>query len=93
MSGESHTTTDHHTIRQWAEARDGKPARVSSTASGDAEHAGVLRINFPGYAEENLEDIDWDTFFSTFEEQQLAFVYQDKTSDGSTSRFNKFTRR
>ena len=29
------TTTDHATIRAWAEARDGKPARVKGT--GDAE--------------------------------------------------------
>ena len=89
----SHTTTDHEEIRRWVEERGGHPATVKGTEHGDQE-AGILRINFPGSpADDSLEDIDWDTFFSKFEESKLAFIYQDETADGQESRFGKFVRR
>ena len=52
----------------------------------------VLRIDF-GEPEESLEEISWDEFFKIFDENNLAFLYQDKTSDGKPSRFNKFVER
>lgn len=81
---EAKTTTDHETIRKWAEERDGHPARVKDSGPG-----GLLRIDF-GEPEENLENIDWDTFFEIFDDSELEFLYQEKTKDGGTSRFNKF---
>ncbi len=64
----SQVTTDHDEIRRWAEERGGHPASVQGTEHG-SEHAGILRIRFPGSSsDEALEDIDWDTFFSKFEE-------------------------
>jgi hypothetical protein len=81
------TTTDHDEIRKWAEARDGHPARVKNRGEG-----GILRIDF-GEPEESLEIIDWDEFFEIFEQNKLAFLHQDKTKDGATSRFNKFVER
>ncbi|HET7369567.1 MAG TPA: hypothetical protein VFK45_01865 [Gammaproteobacteria bacterium] len=93
MAGESHTTTDHNTIRRWAEARDGLPATVRGTEAG-GEHAGILRIEFPGVGnDEKLEQIGWDEFFDKFEESDLAFLYQDETKGGDTSRFFKFVSR
>lgn len=94
MAGESHTTTDHETIRRWAEARDGQPATVRDTAHR-GEHAGVLRIEFPdaGGNDEKLEAITWDEFFDKFDGEELAFLYQDETSGGDTSRFFKFVSR
>ena len=86
MSGESRTTTDHDTIRKWAEERDGHPAKVATTGDG-----GVLRIDF-GEPEEALEEITWEEFFQIFDENKLAFLYQDEV-DGGTSRFNKFVER
>ncbi len=91
MAGESTTTTDHETIRKWTEARDGEPAHIVGT--GDEDDAGLLRINFPGYDEENLEKISWDEFFEKFDEKNLAFLYQDELSSGDTSRFFKFVSR
>jgi hypothetical protein len=91
MSSSSNTTTDHNTIKKWVEERDGKPAKVKDT--GSKKDAGVLRINFPGGAEESLEDISWDEFFEKFEKEKLAFLYQDKKSDGETSTFNKLVNR
>jgi hypothetical protein len=87
MAGTSKQTTDHETIRHWAEQRGGKPAVVKGTEDG--EGGGVLRINFPGGAEETLQDISWEDFFKTFDERNLVFVYQDKTANGSESRFFK----
>lgn len=51
---------------------------------------GLLRINFPGYAEEGLQDIAWDKFFTIFDENDLGFLYQEETKDGKQSRFCKF---
>ena len=89
----SKRTTDHAKIRRWAEARNGKPARVQGTA--EAEDAALLRIDFPEEheEEEELEEITWDEFFEKFDEKRLAFVYQDKTVAGQPSRFNKFVGR
>jgi hypothetical protein len=83
----SNTTTDHDEIRKWAEARDGHPAMVKTKGKG-----GILRIDF-GKPEESLEEVSWEEFFEVFDENKLAFLYQDKTSDGSKSRFNKFVER
>ena len=92
MASESKTTTDHDEIRQWAESRGGKPATVARTEN-DGE-VGVLRIDFPGYSGAgSLEEISWDEFFEKFDEKQLAFLYQDKTSSGEESRFFKLVSR
>ena len=74
------------TIRKWAEARNGRPARVKGT--GDAKDAGLLRLDF-GKPEENLEAITWDEFFEKFEESELAFLYEDEPEN----RFSKLVRR
>lgn len=89
---EAKTTTDHDTIRKWAEERGGKPSAVAATHDND--DAGILRIDFPGRGDDNaLEEISWDEFFEKFDEKHLAFLYQEKTKDGSTSRFFKFVAR
>lgn len=85
------TTTDHETIRQWTEQRGGHPATVGATADGGP---GILRIDFPGYSgEDSLEEISWDEFFDKFEREKLAFLYQEKTDEGQTSRFCKLVDR
>lgn len=84
---DSHTTTDHDTIRRWAEDRKGRPAMVKDDREG-----GVLRIDFQE-PEEAFEPIGWDEFFRIFEDRKLAFLYQEKTADGGTSRFGKFVER
>ena len=88
MAEESKTTTDHETIRKWAEARGGRPAVAKGTEGG--EGAGVLRILFQD--DDSLKEISWDTFFDTFEEKKLAFLYQEE-KDGKESRFFKLVDR
>ena len=83
---EAVTTTDHDTIRKWAERRDGHPAMVDTKGEG-----GILRIDF-GEPNESLKRISWDEFFEIFENNNLTFLYQEKTQ-GGTSRFNKFVSR
>jgi hypothetical protein len=88
-TGGSKTTTDHDEIRKWVEARGGFPATVAGTEKRDDE-AGVLRIDYPGFSGAGtLERIDWDDWFEKFDEEDLAFVYQDKRN----SRFSKLVRR
>ncbi|MGR3455895.1 hypothetical protein [Pseudooceanicola sp.] len=84
---EAAQTTDHDVIKKWVEARDGHPARVKDTGEG-----GILRIDFDP-PEEDLQEISWDEFFEVFEDRKLAFLHQDMTEDGQTSRFNKFVDR
>jgi hypothetical protein len=92
MSQESKTTVNHDEIRAWIEARNGTPAAVASTANND--EPGVLRVLFQEQESGNsLEKISWDDFFKKFEEEKLAFLYQDETKDGKTSRFFKFVQR
>ena len=89
----SYTTTDHEVIRAWAQARGARPAAVAAT--GGKNDAGLLRLDFAGAddGEDGLSDVDWAPFFETFEDRKLAFIYQEKTSDGSQSRFSRFVSR
>ncbi len=84
------TTTDHKEIRKWIEERKGRPTVVEGTESKDGE--GILRVDFQA-PDDKLEEISWDDFFKTFDDRKLAFLHQDKTKDGSTSRFFKFVHR
>ena len=88
---EAKTTTNHEEIQKWVEARGGRPAIVKGT---EKRGSALLRIDYPGYSgEETLETIEWDEFFEIFDENKLAFLYQDETADGSQSRFSKFVER
>ncbi len=79
-------TTNHADIRNWAEQRGGVPSTVRG-------RTGALRIDFPNGPESRLEHIRWDEWFVVFDENRLAFLYQDKTATGKLSRFNKLVKR
>jgi hypothetical protein len=88
----SKTTTDHETIRQWTQERGGHPAAVKSTRKED--ETGIIRIDFPGYSGGGLlEEITWDEFFEKFDDSDLEFVYEEETSQGEKSNFNKLVKR
>ncbi len=87
----SKTTRNHDEIRKWAEERGGKPAHVIGTGNSGSD-AGLLRIEFPDAPDshsDNLESISWEAFFEKFDEQNLALAYQEETSGGKKSNFNK----
>ena len=70
------TTTDHETIRRWAESKGGKPAAVDRTHKGG--DVGIVRIMFPQAPQsehENLVEISWDEFFEEFDKRDLALLY------------------
>ena len=82
----SQVTTDHEEIQRWVEERGGHPARVKGT--------NLLRIDYPGFSgEERLESSSWDELFKVFDENNLAFLYQEETKAGGESRFSKFVDR
>jgi len=81
-------TTDHETIRKWAESQGGKPAAVDRTHTDD--DVGIIRIMFPEAQQSEhaaLVEITWDEFFREFEGRQLALLYE---KDG---RFSKIVGR
>jgi hypothetical protein len=92
MASESNTTTDHDEIRRWVEEHGGQPAKVRDTGSnGDP---GILRIDFPGGSgSDSLEVMDWSEWFQKFDQNNLAFLYQEQKADGSDSTFMKLVER
>lgn len=89
----SEATTDHETIRRWVEERGGDPAHVEATA--DEDGVGILRLQFPDTERDHdeIKPITWDEFFEKFEDENLAFVYQEETEGDRMSRFYKFVDR
>jgi hypothetical protein len=82
--GQTLATQNHDVIKQWAEERKATPATVRSEKSGAMR---TLRVNFPGYGGENLEEIWWDEWFKPFDERHLTFVYQEHLKSGKPSNF------
>lgn len=82
-------TIDHAEIREWVESLGGQPALARDTLDPGT---GILRIDF-GEQEEPLEAISWDDFFKIFEDNDLAFLYQDQAPDGSPSYLCKLVSR
>ncbi len=92
-SGSAKTTTDHKAIQRWTESRGGKPASVKGTERS-SQHAGLLRIDFPGFSGAGkLIPISWKEWFQKFDQSKLAFLFQEKTKDGKQSRFFKLVKR
>lgn len=88
----SRATTDHEEIRRWAEERGAHPACVRKT--GGKGDIGMIRLDFPGYSgSRSLEQIGWEDFFRKFDENRLALVYEENTSRGQKSNFNKLVKR
>lgn len=89
MAG-ANITTDHDTIREWAEARGGRPATVRATHG--KKDAGIIRLEFPdapNARDDALEEITWEEFFEKFDAAELALLYQEETAKGAKSNFNK----
>ena len=62
--------------------------------TGDGDDPGILRIDFPGGAgEDSLEPISWEEWFQKFNENKLAFLYQDEQASGEDSTFFKLVQR
>jgi hypothetical protein len=91
---EAKITTDHDEIREWAEARGGRPAVVHATHGKGG--TGIIRLEFPDAPNANddaLDEIEWDEWFEKFDESNLALLYQEETARGDKSNFNKLVGR
>ena len=77
---------------RWVEDRGGHPARVRGTEVKGS--SGVLLIDYPNHSgTPTPEAISWDEFFKGFEENELAFLYEDEQKPGTQSRFSKLVNR
>jgi hypothetical protein len=84
-------TTNHDKILRWGQERGAKPARVRGT--GDV---GVIRLEFPGAPgarDEQLDPISWEEWLKKFDENGLAFVFEENTASGRKSNFNKLVKK
>ncbi len=62
--------------------------RALTRSLADAGHEVLfLERDVPWYV------ISWDEFFEKFDENNLAFLYQEELASGETSRFFKFVKR
>jgi hypothetical protein len=78
VEGTPKVTIDHEEIEAWAEARGGEPVLKE----------GKLALRFPGEAQE-AKAISWKDFFMRFEEEEMAFAYE----EDEASRFYSFANR
>ena len=83
--------TDHEALREWVEARGGSPAAHVSNRGGEA--SGELDIHFPGVNDDDLEDIDWNSFFDIFERKHLALLDVSETPEDAPTLDFRFTSR
>ena len=59
-------------IRQWADQRSALPA---TTAGAADDRPSVLRFDFEGGADQDLQPIPWDEWFEVFDGRDLVFIY------------------
>ena len=81
-AADTRATADHDEIRAWADERNAVPA--TEGGAGEATSPTVLRFRFRQSPTANLEQIDWPTWFRTFDHLRLSFIYV-VPNDGSRS--------
>lgn len=79
-------TTNHDQIRKWVRKYNGKPAIIDDVAA-KADRIG-LRIEFFEQKKKKNDEflskrhvltVTWNKFFEIFDDQELAFMYADKS--------------
>lgn len=84
-TGQMNVTTDRHVIENWAEEHGAEPGRDSETNKP--------RLYFPDERDESVEESTWDDFFTQFEEENLAFYYDEReTGSGGTLTYDLLDR-
>jgi len=85
--GQTLATRSREVVEDWARRRNAEPAAATF---GDDGRPRVLRFDFQGGPDRGgseLKRVSWDDWWQVFEDRDLAFVYQEKTSDGNESNF------
>jgi hypothetical protein len=89
--GESLATRSHDVILSWANDRNAMPATVPNTEVDS--YLGALRFDIPGFGSgQNLEHVSWSEWFATFDDRQLAMIFQERLQNGRQSSFFHFCR-
>lgn len=83
-SSNERITTDRDTIRTWIEARGGIPAVAPGS---EGAYRFVRRDHADG-----VEEDEWNTFFETFDNERLAFVYPENTSEENLGGYKLISR-
>lgn len=89
-TGDTETTTDHDTIREWVEERGSTAAQVTEPVGDDP---GSLAVVPEGKMDDSVRGISWEAFFEIFEDEELAFVYQIDKDDPDEQWFCTFIER
>jgi hypothetical protein len=82
-------TRDPEVIKQWAAARQARPATGQQTASGPSSAVSVhdggagIRFNFPGVS--LFREISWEEWIDNLRDYDLLFVFEERTPQGTTS--------
>ena len=92
MNGQTKVTTEHDEIRHWAQERNGRPVSVKHDPLDPNGSTIQIDFLFDKY-DDNIQEISWDEFFESFEQEELALVYQTETEGGRLSRFGRIVRR
>lgn len=91
MAVEKRKTHDHYEIRSWIEQHGGHPACEYGVGDGDAV---LLQIDFANGTDTKPQHrLDWDEWFETFEQQNLALLYQADMAPGEGAPFYKLVGR
>lgn len=89
-TGETETTTDHETIREWVDERGSTAAQVTQPAGDDP---GSLAVIPEGKMDDSLKEVSWEEFFEIFEDEGLAFRYQTDRDDPDEQWYCEFVER
>lgn len=77
----TYRTTDHEIIRNWILEHGGVPSVVQG-ATGEDGDGEILRLTF-GDANENMQRVSWNEFFTIFDTRRLRFRYEDPVEKGN----------
>jgi len=91
MTQKTNKTTEHSTIKKWAESRGGKPSVVLKNGIQTEN----IRLSIPGTEsdKEDLQEISWTEWFNLFEENQLELIYQIEDDKGNPNNFYQLVKR
>ena len=89
-TGNTETTTEHETIRNWIEERGSTAAEVTEPAGDDP---GSLAVIPEGTMDDSVRGVSWEEFFKIFDEEELAFVHQIDKEDPDEQWFCAFVER
>lgn len=68
------TTTDHTTIKEWADKHNGVPGVIEEATTANDQRP--LAIIWPENRNKpELREVSWETFFEHFDLRQLALDY------------------